>query len=294
MNPNATDGVLRVPPDPPAASYVASTEDFISELFYRVDAALADVPRHPQGKLWPGEVVTLAILYALKGRGERAFYRWADRDLRPLFPALPDRTRLFRLFAAHRDWCLRFLAGATFFGVADSFGVETLNTLRCGRSRRRQIGRRRGKCARRRWMAGVKLGLARRQRPRAGVRVGRGRGLRVRRRRVRAPGRPLPRRDAMIVPADGNFHKSPFHRRRDYATDPDPPNLKLCPRGRWGERKLVETVLSMFDRVLGLKRVTERCWANLMAHPGAAVAAFNVLVGWNPDAPQLAIARFSM
>ena len=101
-------------------------------------------------------------------------------------------------------------------------------------------------------------------------------------------------REAMIVLADGNFHKSPFHRRRDYAQDPDPPNLKLCPRGRWGERKLVETVLSMFTGTLGLKRVTERCWANLMAHLGAAVAAFNVLVGWNPDAPELSSARFSL
>jgi hypothetical protein len=284
MNANATDGVR--PHDRPAALY--ATEDFICELFYRVDAALADVPRHPLAKLWPGEVVTLAILYALKGRGERAFYRWADRDLRPLFPRLPDRTRLFRLFAAHRDWCLRFLAGpTTFFGVADSFGVEMVNTLRCGRSRR-QIGRR-GKCARR-WMAGVKFGLVVNARGQVcawdadvacaydadafGHLVGRF-------------------REEMIVLADNNFHKSPFHR-RDYAQDPDPPNVMICPRGRWGERKLVETVLSLFAGTLGLKRVTERCWANLMAHLGAAVAAFNVLVAWNPQAPELSIARFSL
>ena len=133
-----------------------STEDFVLELFYRVDTALVGVAKHPQASLWPGEVVTLDILYALKGKGERTFYRWASRDLRPLFPGLPERTRLFRLFAAHRDWTGRFLARPTLFGVADSFGIEMINTLRLGRSPR-QIARR-GKCARR-WIAGVKLGL---------------------------------------------------------------------------------------------------------------------------------------
>ena len=102
MNANATDGVPHGEVRRCVDTTTETTEDFITELFCRVDAALADVPRHPQAKLWPGEVVTLAILYALKGRGERAFYRWADRDLRPLFPQMPDRTRLFRLFAVPR------------------------------------------------------------------------------------------------------------------------------------------------------------------------------------------------
>src|SRR6476659_4876300 len=141
MDVNATDWRSREPRP------LYCTDDFIAELFYRVDVALADVPKHPQARLWPGELVTLMILYALKGRGERAFYRWADRDLRPPFPRLPDRTRLFRAFARHRDWLARLLSDPTFFGVADSFGVEMLNTLRLGRSPR-QIPRR-GRCARR-------------------------------------------------------------------------------------------------------------------------------------------------
>jgi hypothetical protein len=271
---------------------VLCTEDFIAQLFYRVDTAMAGVDKHSQAKLWPGEVVTLAMLYALKGRGERAFYRWARRDLRPLFPQLPDRTRLFRAFAAHRDWAARFLAAPTFFGLADSFGVEMTNTLRLGRSRR-QIGRR-GKCARR-WIAGVKLGVVCNSRGQvcawdADVAMAYD---------ADAFGHLIDRfRDEMIVLADSNFHKSPFHR-KDYAKDPDPPNLKVCPRGRWGERKLIETVLSMISGATGsgvcaLKKVTERCWANLMAHLGAAVAVFNLLVDWLPGQPQLAVARFSL
>ena len=56
----------------------------------RPDAAL---PKHPQARLWPREVVTLGVLHALKGVGNRAFYRWLTRDYSPLFPYLPERSR---------------------------------------------------------------------------------------------------------------------------------------------------------------------------------------------------------
>jgi hypothetical protein len=39
------------------------------------------VPKHPQASLWPSEVVTLGLLHALKGVGNRPFYRiftWAN------------------------------------------------------------------------------------------------------------------------------------------------------------------------------------------------------------------------
>ena len=75
-----------------------TTEDFITVLFYRVDNTMLDAQKHSQASLYPSEVVTLAILFALKGVGNRAFYRWVVRYYWPLFPKLPDRTRLFRLF----------------------------------------------------------------------------------------------------------------------------------------------------------------------------------------------------
>jgi hypothetical protein len=52
-----------------------STEDFIIELFCWVDDEMQDVAKHTQAKLYPSEVVTLALLFALKGVGNRAFYR---------------------------------------------------------------------------------------------------------------------------------------------------------------------------------------------------------------------------
>ena len=71
---------------------------------YEVDEQIGAIPKHPEAHLWPSEVVTLGLLHALKGGGTRAFYRWLTRDYRPLFPRLPERTRLFRLFTTHHDW----------------------------------------------------------------------------------------------------------------------------------------------------------------------------------------------
>ena len=65
-----------------------STVDFIIALFCRVDEVIGDVPKHSQANLYPSEVVTMALLFALKGVGPRAFYRWFSRDYRPLFPKL--------------------------------------------------------------------------------------------------------------------------------------------------------------------------------------------------------------
>ena len=49
-----------------------TTVDFITELFYRVDCKLGNA-KHPLANLYASEVVTLALLYALKGGGQRTF-----------------------------------------------------------------------------------------------------------------------------------------------------------------------------------------------------------------------------
>ena len=282
---------------------IQSTEDFVTELFCRVDDAMAGVPKHPQASLWPGEVVTLGLLFALKGVGERAFHRWARRDLARLFPRLPERTRLFprlpertrlfprlpertrlfRLFAARRGWADRFLAGPTFFGVADSYGIELVQTRRLGRSPRQIAGRGRSGG---RWIAGAKFGCVINSRgefcaPDADTA------------NVYDANAFSPLVEAydgrMIVLADCNFHKSPFHRKGD----PDPPNLKVCRRGRWEERRLVKTVFSMLDTVCSLKQLTERAWPYLRGHLAFVAAAFNLLINWD-GRPQLSLARFSL
>src|SRR5262245_5095569 len=85
-----------------------TTPDFIIALFYAVDQEMLEVPKHPDAKLYPSEVVTLALLFAIKGGGTRAFYRWLTRDYLSLFPQVPERTRLARLFKTHTAWTRRF------------------------------------------------------------------------------------------------------------------------------------------------------------------------------------------
>jgi hypothetical protein len=96
------------------------TVECITALFSEVDEQLRAIPTHPEAPLWPSEVVTLGLLHALKGVGNRAFSRWLTRDYRALFPRLPERTRLFRLFRTHHDWTKVYLAAPTVLGVIDT------------------------------------------------------------------------------------------------------------------------------------------------------------------------------
>jgi len=260
-----------------------TTEDFISELFYRIDETMKDLPKHPQASLWPSEVVTLGVLFALKGVGNRTFYRGLSRDWRGLFPALPERTRLFRLLAVHRQWTDTFLAAPSILGVVDSYGIALLHPLREGRSAQ-QIGRK-GK-SNHRWIVGGKLCLLLNH---LGLVVAWDCAG------ANAPDsafHPLIEavEDDLIVLSDTAFH----------AKEGDPPNLKLCARSSWNTRMLVETVLSMLTSVCHLKKVLHRQWASFQARLAFTLTAFNVLVQWHglkPDARgliHLSIAEFSL
>ena len=77
-----------------------------TQIYYRTvlrggpgDAGRAETP---EAELYPSEVVTLALLHAIKGGGTRAFYRWLTRDYLALFPQVPERTRLARLLRRTR------------------------------------------------------------------------------------------------------------------------------------------------------------------------------------------------
>jgi hypothetical protein len=100
--------------------------------------------------------VTIALLFTLKGGHGRALCRWLDNDGRTLFPNLPDRTRLFRLFVTYQPLTERFLADPTILGVIDSYGIELIPPIREGRSQK-QIGKK--GLSNKRWIVGGKLCL---------------------------------------------------------------------------------------------------------------------------------------
>jgi hypothetical protein len=73
---------------------MTTTDDCITSLFCQVDDQMHSLPTHAHATLWPSDIGTLGLLHALKGVGNRAFYRWLMRDYRPLLPRLPERTTL--------------------------------------------------------------------------------------------------------------------------------------------------------------------------------------------------------
>src|SRR5688500_1937945 len=101
-----------------------TTEDIIIHIFYHVDNVLSGVSKIPQAKLHPSEVVTIGILFALKGGYFRAFYRWLKRDYNALFGGLPHRTTVQRQLAAQQDLADELLQAPGLLSVIDSYPIE--------------------------------------------------------------------------------------------------------------------------------------------------------------------------
>lgn len=104
-----------------------ATDEIIIGLYCRVDDALGELAADPQAHLYPSGLVTIGLLYGMKGVGQRAFYRWLVRDWRPLYPRLPERTRLFRLLTQYHDLTDRLLAQPSLLGVVDTYGIELVH-----------------------------------------------------------------------------------------------------------------------------------------------------------------------
>jgi hypothetical protein len=47
-----------------------TTQDCIISLFCQVDDAMTDVPKRPDAKLYPSEIVTLALVFGPQRRGQ--------------------------------------------------------------------------------------------------------------------------------------------------------------------------------------------------------------------------------
>src|SRR5260221_11780997 len=131
-----------------------TTEEIIILIFCAVDDGLGIVPKERNAKLYASEVVTIGILFALKGGRFRAFYRWLKRDWDALFGGLPERTALQRQLRVHEHQADQLLAEGSLLNVVDSFPIELLFPIRAGRSAQ-QIGTKNKDKGR--WCIGLKL-----------------------------------------------------------------------------------------------------------------------------------------
>jgi hypothetical protein len=62
--------------------------------------------------------------------------------------------------------------------------------------------------------------------------------------------------EQMVVFADDAFAKVDWH----------PPHLRLCQRGEWNDRMIIETVLSMLTLICRFKKVMHRAWEYFKSH----------------------------
>lgn len=260
-------------------------EQFIIELFCRVDDMLPKTPEHIQAKLSISELVTLGLLFALKGSSQHAFYRWLRQNWRGLFPALPERTRFFRRLKTHRKLTETFLAEPTIFGVIDSYGIELCHPIRENHQpKRKRIGKK--GFASWKWIVGGKFCLLTNK-------FGLVTSWQIKTANV-SDQEFLPLvervREKMIVLADIGFR-----RKID-----QPENLKICRRGEWNDRMLIETVFSLLSQVCKLKHLRQRVWAYFEMRLAFTVALFNLLQQWNGlnfdknGVSHLSLAEFSL
>jgi hypothetical protein len=157
------------------------------------------------------------------------------------------------------------MAGPSLLRLIDTYGIELLHPRREGRSER-QIGEK--GLSNRRWMVGGKLCFVPNHLglivdwdvDRANVHDG-------------SAFQEVAERNAarMVLFSDEGFVKRDWH----------PENLRICQRGEWNTRMIVETVLSMLTLVCHFKKVMHRVWAYFHSRLAYTMAMFNLLVQWD-------------
>jgi hypothetical protein len=237
------------------------TNEIIIRLFCMVDDQLDLVNKRSDAHLYPSEIVTIGLLFALKGGRFRAFHRWLAANYRSWFPNLPERSRLVRLLRDYAPLALDFLADPTFFTVVDTYGIELIHPRREGRSKQ-QIGKK-GK-SNGRWIVGVKL---------AWLITDQGEVVDWTWATANEPDnvfRPLATGydGETIALADLGLR----------ATDAPTQNIKCCERGTWNERFTIETNLSWVTELFHAKKLYHRVTSHLEAHLWYLAALINCLL----------------
>lgn len=240
-------------------------EEFIADLFCRVDDVMREVEKDPRSKLWPSELVVIGLLFVLRGQSQRRFYGWLSSSFLPLFPHLPERSRLFRLLRLYQEWAERFLAQPSLINIGDSLGIELVHPRREKRTKA-QIGRK--GISNGRWVVGVKF---------CPLMNGAGRIIDW---DVEGANRHDSAFQSLFRrhPKEGKMTDKGFHRSRKRGGDCV--NLLICQRGQCNFRMIIETVFSNWVRTWNLKKITERQWQGVEARLAFACAAWNLITDW--------------
>jgi hypothetical protein len=237
------------------------TDEIIIRLFCMVDDTLGLVNKRSDAHLYASEIVTIGLVFTLKGGRFRAFYRWLSANYIAWFPNLPERSRLQRLLRDHAEDVLPFLADPSFFTVVDTYGIELIHPRREGRSTR-QIGKK-GK-SNGRWIIGIKLAWLIND---AGEVVDWAWDTANEPDNVFRP-LAIGYDGETIALADMGFREkgAPAH------------NIKYCERGTWNERFTIETNLSWVTELFDAKKMYHRVKSHLEARLWYLAALINCLL----------------
>jgi hypothetical protein len=236
-----------------------TTEDIIIHIFYNVDNGVGQVAKDPIAKLYPSEVVTIGILFALKGGHFRAFYRWLKRDYDKLFGGLPDRTNLMRQLCEYQHLTDLLLAQPSVLNVVDSYPMELIFPIRAGRSKQQFGAKSRDKG---RWSVGVKL---------CWILNSFGQVCGWIWDRMNCPDNSFldffeEYDQQAILLTDWGFR----------CAEGVPDNVKVCKKGTWNDRMVVETSFSLLTVVCKAKQIHHRVEAFIEARLAYTVAMFNI------------------
>ena len=67
------------------------TDEIIIRVFIIVDDKMLDVKKRTDAHLYPSEIVTIGLIFSLKGGKYRPFYRWLKENYGHWFPNLPEQ-----------------------------------------------------------------------------------------------------------------------------------------------------------------------------------------------------------
>ena len=238
-----------------------ATEEIIIRLFCIVDDRLGAVKKRSDASLYDSEIVTIGMLFSLRGGQYRPFYRWLVANYQFLFPSLPDLTRLLRLLKRCSHYTDEFLAEPSLFTIGDTYGIELCHPRREGRSAQ-QVGKK-GK-SNGRWIIGIKLGWL-----------------------VNNQGKVVTWQWDTANVADREFRDMALAYNGETITlcdfgfrEKDAPheNMLFCPKGSWSERFGIETDFSWVCLRFNCKKMYHRKANYIDARLGYMSALINCLL----------------
>jgi hypothetical protein len=238
-----------------------SAEEILLQIFEIVDQEMLDVNKRSDANLYPSEIVTIGLMFALKGGKYRPFYRWLEANLGKWFPKLSEQSRLSRLLRDYGYYTERFLKNPSFFTIIDTYGIELIHPRREGRSPN-QLGKK--GLSNGRWIVGIQIAW-------------------------------LINSQGEVVDWSWDTANEPDNLFREVATqydgetitlsdlgfrktDAPQQNLKYCEKGTWNERFQIETDFSFIEGVCHSKKLYHRDEKHLEARLGYIAALLNVLL----------------